>query len=134
MNLINCPGCGEIFVKNNFRDVCEKCWKAEERAYDTVSKYMRKRENRAATITQVVDATGVKESLILKFVKAGRLRTTQFPNLGYPCDKCGGIIREGRLCASCTSELKEELERYNKEEKRKQQLQRNQTFLSKKSL
>ena len=82
MELTNCPDCGEIFVKNKFRDTCEKCWKAEQTAYDTVSKYMRKRENRAATILQVVEATGVSEVLILKFIKTGKFQLTQFPNFG----------------------------------------------------
>lgn len=66
MDLQNCPKCDSLYVKNKFRDVCEKCWKEEEAAYDTVAKFMRKRENRAATVLQVVEATGVPEDLILK--------------------------------------------------------------------
>ncbi|MEI2358329.1 TIGR03826 family flagellar region protein [Mesobacillus zeae] len=130
---MNCPACGEIFVKNQFRDVCGNCWKEQEQAYDVVSKYMRKRENRAATILQVVEATGVDEELILRFVKTGRLQIAQFPNLGYPCDKCGSIIREGRICGSCAAKMREELDQFNKEEERKKQIQRNPTFFSKKS-
>jgi flagellar operon protein (TIGR03826 family) len=109
LDLQNCPKCDSLYVKNKFRDVCEKCWKEEEQAYDIVSRFMRKRENRAATILQVVEATGVSEDLILKFIKSGRFQLSQFPNFGYPCDKCGNIIREGRLCASCSKELKSDL-------------------------
>lgn len=131
MELINCPDCGEIFVKNKFRDICEKCWKAEQAAYDTVSKYMRKRENRAATMLQVVEATGVPEELILKFIKTGKLQVTNFPNLGYPCDKCGTIIREGRLCGSCAGEIKADLKIVEHEEQRKKELaKRSATFFT----
>lgn len=130
MDLSNCPNCDLLFVKNKFRDVCEKCWKEEEKAYDTVSKFMRKRENRAATILQVVEATGVSEDLILKFIKSGRFQLTHFPNFGYPCDKCGTIIREGRLCGSCAGELKADLRNVEHEEQRKKELAKRATFFT----
>jgi flagellar operon protein (TIGR03826 family) len=121
--LSNCPKCNGIFVKTKFREICENCWKEEENAYDTVYKFIRKRENRAATITQVVEATGVEEELLLKFIRTGRLKLTQFPNLGYPCDKCGAIIREGKLCENCADELRQELDSYQKEEERKKEIE-----------
>ena len=121
--LSNCPKCNGIFVKTKFREICENCWKEEETAYDTVYKFIRKRENRAATITQVVEATGVEEELLLKFIRTGRLKLTQFPNLGYPCDKCGAIIRKGKLCENCAGELRQELDSYQKEEERKKEIE-----------
>ncbi|WP_226678963.1 TIGR03826 family flagellar region protein [Mesobacillus jeotgali] len=131
MDLQNCQKCDSLYVKNKFRDVCEKCWKEEEAAYDTVSKYMRKRENRAATVVQVVEATGVSEDLILKFIKAGRFQLTQFPNFGYPCDKCGAVIREGRICTSCAGELMADLRTVQKEEQRKKNMsEHHATFYS----
>ncbi|MDP4085203.1 MAG: hypothetical protein Q8934_11395 [Bacillota bacterium] len=132
--LINCPSCGDIFYKNKFRDVCMKCWKKEEEDYETIYKFMRKRENRAATINQVVEQTGVLEETILKFIKKGRLQITQFPNLGYPCDKCGRIIRTGKLCGNCKDELQTALDTYEKEEKIKKDLlhQQRRTYYSSK--
>lgn len=83
---------------------------------------MRKRENRAATIPQIEKATGVEEELILKFIKSGRLQVTHFPNLGYPCDRCGKIIQKGKLCESCAGSLRKDLEIHNVEEERKKKL------------
>lgn len=120
--LSNCPNCGDIFVKNKFRDICQKCWKEEEAAYEAVYKFIRKRENRAATIQQVEEATEVEEELILKFIRTGRLKLTQFPNLGYPCDKCGKIIQQGKICNACAEKLRKELELHNAEEQRKKEL------------
>jgi len=119
-----CPSCGDIYVKNQFRDVCQKCWKEEEQAYDQVSKFMRRRENRAATMLQVVEAVGVKEELLLKFIRTGRLKVTQFPNLGYPCDKCGTIIRSGKLCEPCALEIKKDLEQHEQQEAFKEELRK----------
>lgn len=121
--IANCPSCGELFVKTKFRDVCHKCWKKEEEAFETVYKFMRNRKNRAATIDQVEKGTGVDRELIMKFIKTGRLRLTQFPNLGYPCDRCGTIIQKGKLCDSCMKELRKDLELHMKEEERKKEIE-----------
>ncbi|PLR78249.1 hypothetical protein CU633_06955 [Bacillus sp. V3-13] len=122
--LTHCPSCDELFVKSQFRDLCQKCWKEEEQAFESVYQFVRKRENRAATIHQVVENTGVEEELILKFIKTGRLKVTQFPNLGYPCDKCGKIIRQGKLCDHCAEQLKKQLEMHEYEEERRREIEK----------
>ncbi|MCQ6277126.1 hypothetical protein JMM81_19815 [Bacillus sp. V3B] len=121
-DVVNCPSCGNLMVKNKFRDICEGCWKEEEKIYEIVYQFIRKRQNRMATLRQVVEATGVDENLLIKFIKTGRLKTAQFPNLGYPCDKCGNMIRTGKLCGDCTNDLREEMALHEKEEERKQEL------------
>lgn len=120
----NCPRCDAIFVKTQIRDVCPKCWKEEEEAYDKVYKFIRKRENRMATIPQVVEGTGVEEELILKFIKTGRLKVAQNPHLGYPCDKCGKTIQKGVLCPNCAEQLRNDLKKAEEEEKRRQEIQK----------
>ncbi|MGE8080531.1 TIGR03826 family flagellar region protein [Peribacillus loiseleuriae] len=122
MELINCTNCNTLFVKSKFRDVCDACYKEEEAKFDIVYKYIRKATNRTATMQQVVDGTGVEEELLIKFVKKGRLRLAQFPNLGYPCEKCGTIIKEGRICNSCASSIRSDLAEVEKEEQRKQEI------------
>ncbi|WP_181347258.1 TIGR03826 family flagellar region protein [Thalassobacillus sp. CUG 92003] len=106
--LANCPRCGEIFVKGRI-DVCVACYKEEERAFETVYVFIRKRQNRTATMQQVVEATGVEEQLIQKFVKQKRLNTTQFPQLSYSCERCGAQIQEGRICDGCNGNLQHDL-------------------------
>jgi flagellar operon protein (TIGR03826 family) len=122
--LDNCPNCGDIFAKSQFRDVCPGCWKEEEQAFDKVSQFIRRRENRAATMMQVVEAVGVKEELLIKFIRTGRLKVTQFPNLGYPCDKCETIIRTGKICEPCALKIKKELEQHEQEQSFKEELRK----------
>ncbi|WP_433744813.1 TIGR03826 family flagellar region protein [Falsibacillus pallidus] len=116
--ITNCPTCNSIFAKNAFRDVCDKCFKEEEKQYDTVYGFLRKRENRAATIPTIVAQTGVPEDLIHKFVRKGRFNIAHFPNLGYPCDKCGTIIKQGKICENCSSSLRADLQSFQNEQKR----------------
>lgn len=120
--LTNCPNCDRLFVKNAFRDLCDTCYKEEEAAYEKVYQFIRKRENRSATLTEVVNATEVEEKLIIKFIKKGRLRVAQYPNLGYPCQKCGTLIKDGKLCGSCKDELSKQITKLELEEEFQKQL------------
>ncbi|MBB6453632.1 flagellar operon protein (TIGR03826 family) [Salirhabdus euzebyi] len=106
--LANCPTCGALFVKG-VQSVCQKCYKEEEKAFETVHGYIRKKENRTATVPEVSETTGVEERLIMKFVKERRLHTTHFPNLTYGCERCGEPIGEGKICNNCKDELRADL-------------------------
>ncbi len=120
--LDNCPNCGEIYVKNAFREVCEACYKEEEAKYQNVYKYIRQRENRMARLDQVVEDTGVSETLILKFIRKGRIQLAHFPNLGYPCDRCGRMIREDKLCIGCKKDIQGQLSQLDREEQRQREM------------
>jgi flagellar operon protein (TIGR03826 family) len=130
--LINCPSCGGLFIKSNLRDTCDKCFKEEEKMYETVYQFLRRRENRAASIERVVEVTGVSEDLIHKWVRKRRLHPTHFPNMGYPCDKCGTIIPNGKLCNDCSHELSSDLKQFEAQEewKKRQKELHQKTYLS----
>jgi len=111
--LKDCPTCGSFFNYTGIRDVCGKCATNEEKLYEDVYKFLRRRENRAATIERIVEVTGVTENLLHKWVRKGRLQPALFPNLGYPCDKCGALTTKGKLCDACTTELHNEIRTYD---------------------
>lgn len=119
--LANCERCGEVFVKT-IRDICQSCFKQEEKDFETVYTFLRQRKNREATLQEIVKATEVEEEIIIKFIKNRRLRTSQFPKLAYPCEKCQTPIVSGKLCSLCSEKLLTELEQYEKNEERSAQL------------
>ncbi|GAA0428419.1 MAG: TIGR03826 family flagellar region protein [Bacillota bacterium] len=121
--LANCSRCDNLFVKG-VRDICQNCYKREEEAFQKVYQFLRQRKNREATLSEIVQQTGVDEELIIKFVKEKRLRPTEFPNVGYPCEKCGEVITSGKLCQRCSEKLKQELQRYEEHEQRMKQEQK----------
>ncbi|MFF5993801.1 TIGR03826 family flagellar region protein [Lysinibacillus sp. KU-BSD001] len=107
--LRNCPMCGGFFNYTGLREVCHNCAQKEEDLYQIVYRFLRKRENRAATIERIEEATGVDRDLLYKWVKKGRLHRAMFPNLGYPCDNCGRLTNQGKLCDACTEALQSDL-------------------------
>lgn len=118
VNLGNCPRCGRLFA-NNFRDICPSCIKGIEEEYEKCLKYLR--EEKTATIQEVHEATGVSIRQITKFIKEGRISVANNPNMMYPCEVCGVLIREGNMCDSCRTRLtrdfaaaaKEDSQKYN---------------------
>ncbi|UOR11668.1 TIGR03826 family flagellar region protein [Halobacillus amylolyticus] len=104
--LANCPRCHGLFMKGS-ASVCQNCLKQEERDFQTVYAFMRKKQNRTANVMEIVEGTGVDEVTIRGFVKVKRLHPAQFPEVTYDCEKCGAQIRDGRLCESCTNEIQD---------------------------
>ena len=113
-DVANCPKCGKIFVKA-LRPVCQLCFKEQEDNFDKVSTFMRKKQNRMASIREVHEKTGVELTVIHQFVREGRLQTKSFPNLGYPCESCRTIIQEGRICEECKNNITGGLDQLQKE-------------------
>lgn len=107
--LRNCPSCNSFFNYTGMREVCHNCAQKEEDLYQEVYRFLRKRENRAANVDRIVEATGVDRDLLYKWARKGRLHPAMFPNLGYPCDNCGRLTTKGKLCEKCQNELKSEL-------------------------
>ncbi|SFM23863.1 flagellar operon protein TIGR03826 [Gracilibacillus orientalis] len=117
--LANCARCNKVFVKIT-KSICPDCVKDDEKQFQIVYDFLKKRENRQATIPEIVEATGVKEDIILQFVKDNRLRSSQFPNLSYPCQRCGDPIASGKICENCTNKISSDL-RYQQEVERVKQ-------------
>ncbi|WP_342553047.1 TIGR03826 family flagellar region protein [Paenibacillus sp. FSL R7-0652] len=106
MNLGNCPRCGRLYALN-FRDVCSNCIKEMEQEYQICVEYLR--ENKGANIQQLSDATEVSIKTITKFIREGRISIENAPNMMYPCEVCGMLIREGHMCDSCRTRLTKDL-------------------------
>lgn len=102
MNLDNCPRCGKLFSKN-FRDVCPVCIRDIDKEYQLCADYLR--EYKGAMIGELSDQTGVSIKQITKFIREGRISMVNAPNLSYPCESCGTLIREHNLCDDCRARL-----------------------------
>jgi hypothetical protein len=57
--------------------------------------------------------------------KKGRLLVANFPNLAYPCDRCGALIQKGKLCDHCAKGIQDDLSRFEQEKRRKEEQRKN---------
>lgn len=126
-NLDNCPRCGKLYVKNPSQ-LCPGCMKVMEEEYGKCIDYLR--ENRGCTIHELSDATNVTVRQIVRFIREGRISIDGNPNMGYPCESCGQLIRQGTLCPSCQSRLQQDLHRTISESKKQQDDQNKKGFYS----
>ncbi|MDO3412087.1 flagellar protein [Saccharibacillus sp. CPCC 101409] len=111
MNLANCPRCGKLFVMN-YKGICTNCMKDIEAEYEACVKYLR--ENKGANIQELSDETDVSIRQITTFIRDGRISIANAPNMGYPCEVCGTMLREGNMCESCRSKLTSDLREASK--------------------
>lgn len=114
LNVDNCPRCGKIYVKN-YKDVCPSCIKEIEKQYETCYHYLR--ENRKANLQELHEATEVPYKQIIRFIKEGRISIHNMPNMSYPCEVCGTMIREHTMCDSCRRRLVKDIQHTLAEEK-----------------
>ncbi|MDT3428017.1 flagellar operon protein (TIGR03826 family) [Paenibacillus forsythiae] len=124
MNIDNCPRCGRIYVKN-IMELCQSCMKELEQQYETCVKYLR--ENKGANIQELSDATGISVKEITRFIREGRISIANAPNMMYPCEVCGTLIREGHMCDSCRGRLTKDLMNASKEAAATKASQKNST-------
>ncbi|UJF33232.1 TIGR03826 family flagellar region protein [Paenibacillus hexagrammi] len=118
LNVGNCPRCGRVYVKGGIHDVCPNCLKTIEMQYEKCLKYLR--ENRGATLNELSEATEVPVRQITKFIREGRISIVHAPNMSYPCEVCGTLIRESNMCESCRSKLVKDVGHVNEDERRRQ--------------
>lgn len=97
MGLKNCPECGRLFVENP-SGMCPACYEKVEEDELKVVEYLR--DTRKASLKEIHEATGVKEGIIMRMIKRGRL-FSDF-DVTYPCESCGTPINEGKLCSRCS--------------------------------
>lgn len=67
--------------------------------FKIVKKYIRSHEN--ATVFEVSEACDMEIEQIKQWIKEERIEYTQNSKVGIECEKCGVLIKTGRLCLAC---------------------------------
>ncbi|WP_268884365.1 TIGR03826 family flagellar region protein [Alicyclobacillus fructus] len=109
--LANCRRCGRLFNKMG-HDVCPSCIHEEENKIAEIRDYLR--EHPLANIYEVSQGTSAAYEEIVDLIRTGKLLLRQYPNMTYPCERCGAPTQSGRLCMNCAQELGEGIQMYDR--------------------
>ncbi|MEH7251815.1 flagellar protein [Neobacillus niacini] len=99
----NCPKCRKLYLR--IREICDDCYQKQDEDYLKVAVYLR--EYPGTTIQVLSDETAVSIAQIRHFIMIGRIIMGNFPNLSYPCETCGNMIKTGRTCSSCRDTIQQ---------------------------
>jgi len=97
LDIRNCKRCNRLFQYNGIK-YCPACVFELDEMFIRVRDYLY--ENEGANIAEVSEATGVEESIILEFLREGRLELKE-PSPELTCERCDKPITSGRMCKEC---------------------------------
>jgi flagellar operon protein (TIGR03826 family) len=106
VNLVYCPRCNKLFAKG-FREICNNCHNELEKDYERCIEYLRL--HKGINIQQLSDETEIGIGQITKWLREGRISLFNAPNMSYPCEVCGILIRESNMCDSCRARLQRDV-------------------------
>ena len=102
MNVRNCKKCGKMFNYMAGPPICQACKEAIEAKFQEVKEFVR--ENRTATMNQIVENCGVDQRQIEQWIREERLVFAEDSPLQLSCETCGTRITTGRYCEKCKKE------------------------------
>lgn len=87
----------------------------EEDIFSELHHFLLRKNNRHLTNDEIVALTGISSDLLYKWVKTGKLKTSIFPNLGAPCERCGKLT-QAKICVNCSSSIVNTLQQEEKDQ------------------
>ena len=109
MEATTCQKCGRLFMKQGRSSYCPSCGEVDFQNFLKVRDFIREPANRQTTIGGLVEATGVSELDITRYIHEGRLIIKDNPGLAISCVRCGKPTNEGKVCTHCQTDMQQEL-------------------------
>ncbi|MDL5376583.1 flagellar protein [Exiguobacterium mexicanum] len=96
-------------MKQSRSPYCPSCAEVDFQNFLKVRDFIREPANKQTTIGALVEATGVSELDITRYIHEGRLIIKDNPSLNIACVRCGNPTNQGKVCAGCQSDMQQEL-------------------------
>lgn len=103
-----CPVCGKLYAVNSAK-MCERCIQKEDEKIVQAAEFIENHPE--ATLKDVIEATKIHKSTIIRMVKSGMLGEEFEDALTHPCRRCGKPITRGDFCSSCAAIISGNLNR-----------------------
>ena len=99
MNVRNCRKCGKMFNYVQGPPICQACKEAAEQKFQEVKEFVR--ENKTATMNEIVENCGVEQRQVEQWIREERLVFAENSPIQLTCETCGTRIVTGRYCEKC---------------------------------
>lgn len=125
----HCPGCGRIY-QINLRQLCANCAAAEDALMTLMEKELR--SNRKLTTEELAERVSERPEKIRAWIRRGKLKVYDYPNLADACDLCQAPIRKGKLCQNCSARIRGEVQQaYEQDRLMQERKRRENSYLNK---
>ena len=121
MEMRNCKKCGKIFASYGER-VCEDCKNEEDKVFMKLKEYIY--DNPSTSIKKLSEGTEVEESVILRFIREGRIELSSPEGIELECEMCGAKIYVGKYCEKCKKKLAGDMTQMADDSERRRMLER----------
>ncbi len=102
--LKRCSTCHKVFSYPGYGYIlCSECRRTDEARFQLVKKFLQQYPDSEGK--EVYLATGVPINTLIKWVREGRLISTNAYKLGAVCDRCGKPVCTGKMCPECKAEV-----------------------------
>lgn len=102
-NLKNCKSCGKVFNYLAGKQICPACREAEEAKFQEVKEFVR--SNKEAGVNEIVEKCDVSHTLVRQWIREEKLLFADDSPIGIDCEGCGAMIKTGRYCEKCKSDI-----------------------------
>lgn len=118
MELKTCATCHKLFKYPGYGYLlCPECKRTDEARFQLVKKFLD--QYPGAEGKEVFLATGVSVKTLIKWVRDGRLVSSNAINLGAVCDVCKKPIATGTLCEECKVDVVKKFRQVEEKELKK---------------
>ncbi|RUS45180.1 hypothetical protein [Cohnella sp. AR92] len=124
-----CPGCGKLYQSASPRPLCQACTDSENELISSIDREIRR--NRNLNNEQLSALTSVPLRQIRAWIRGGRIKIYDAPNLSDSCDLCAVPIRHGKLCVGCSTRIEEAVaHEYEQDRLMKERLRNSHSYLT----
>ncbi|MCD9024401.1 hypothetical protein [Cohnella silvisoli] len=106
LKVAHCNSCGKIF-QMNMRGLCANCSAEEDTYIKALEKLLMR--NRQLNVKELAETADIPREKILSFIRRGKIKLFDYPNLADECDVCAGPIRRGTMCSKCSTRIQDEI-------------------------
>ncbi|NBH81558.1 flagellar protein [bacterium C-53] len=103
MNVRNCKKCGRLYNYITGINLCPACREELEDKFQEVKEYIY--DHPDASIQQISEDCEVEIAQIKRWIREERLTFSDNSVIGIECEVCGALIKTGRFCDRCKSDI-----------------------------